>query len=90
MINHQKNILKKYQRKRNDTPSVFGISIEFDWIILLMVTFVIFLVVFYWSFNSFERVKNFVPENQEEEFLLEDKRINERLDKVISNLEKNI
>jgi hypothetical protein len=87
MFNNEKNILEKYRQKRKDKISVFGRSIEFDWMILVFFTLISITGVFYWFYDTFNRIQKFVPESQEEDsFLLEDKRINLKIDKVLSGL----
>lgn len=85
MFNKQKNVLNKYRKKRNESISFFRISVEFDWIVLVIFAIIISAGVFVWSFDIFENIKNFYPENPEGElFLSEDELINKNIDNLLS------
>ena len=81
--------LKKYQKQRKGKVSVFGISAEFDWLILNVFVLILIFAVFVISIREINQVLTYEPEaDTEYQLIFKDDKVVKNLDKIIESFTK--
>lgn len=87
---NKKTSVEKYQKHRKGKVSIFGISAEFDWFFINILTLVFLLVVSFFSIREIEYVSNFKPEADTEfKDLANDEKILRDLNDVFVKIQNN-
>lgn len=89
MFKNNKNFsLEKYQKIRKGKISLFGISADFDWLMLNFLSLVLIILVFVFSVNKINNILNYQPElDSEYQNIFKNDKTMKDLDNIIKSFE---
>jgi hypothetical protein len=91
MLKNKINHLEKFQKYSKEKISILGTSIEFDWFVVVVFSFLLLIFTMIFSIFEIRNIENYVPVDVEEKnFFIEQSRVIDKSVEIISFFEQKV
>ncbi len=88
-IKNKKYTIEELNEKRREKISIFGVSIYFDWFMIVCLCILLIIFIFVKAILEFQEINNYISSSfKEETLLLEENKIIDKTDEIISLFNK--